>query len=763
MFDHDNNEMYSLEYAELESKQDTIKNVPAEMKKTSAWYLYEMSRNDKGLFDKKPLHPVSCKPASKGYHEDPNFLVTHEGIAEKLLQIAKKWIAGFAVWANHPFVVLDIDNCLKKESEFDMEMCKPMKPPKDWVIPALTEFKRRNCYIEYSASDTGLHVIWQVPDKRELTQGKFEQTVSKPEGEKAEKFELFYSKMGVAITGRPYYQRRQEALPTMPFAEMLNCLNSLGLNALTQRMLNRVEESVDSSSPAAVTPLITDVAVSPAPGLQTFAALTTSLDAPTLEWVNSRVKSAQRKYPSFKALHEGGDLGCTDTSSMDWQYFKILAQVTQGDAHLIKVIASQSKRSEQHEKWQNREDDYVNVTIQKVVAQYQDENRKAVSETTVNNLKAAIDLMAELLNEQYVFNEECDSWMFYQDQVWMMDYRIDKKLRKIIYQHLTETDEFQSFCPNVSPNLIKSIKEMLELKMNCPGLNSTVHWIPFQNGILDLATQTLFAHHPSHYLGWILPVDYDPGYQDNYIEQYLIERTGSIEVVKIIQAFLRCAISGLAGLQLYLEITGGAGSGKSTLTKIIELTLDKSNCVDMNFSRIAANPRFEGMKLFGKRLAIFNDEDKAVSRETTETLKRWIGEDNIVGEIKGKNIFPSFKPTHLTVITANYPIRWNPDDAFARRRISIRMDKIIGQEHQKDDLIDNDIMPHLQGWINQIVAIPLSEAKQILRQWSKIDGLKKIRREELLANPLVRFLDEFTYYFPFLFPYLRLKPPPLGG
>src|SRR5919106_1910745 len=189
------------------------------------------------------------------------------------------------------------------------------------------------------------------------------------------------------------------------------------------------------------------------------------------------------------------------------------------------------------------------------------------------------------------FNETDEHWYFYQNGLW--EAISDQKARNLIDAAIEQETyvpegQFGYNCSYVD-GVRTQLKRPLGLELNA----APRHLLPFQNGVLDLTTQTLRACSIEDGFTWRLPFDYDPQARCGAFKNWLSWTVGDDPgLVSLLRAFIKAVILGRADFQRYLELIGPGGSGKGTLTRVIEALMGAGNVHVTELKHLEGN-RFE--------------------------------------------------------------------------------------------------------------------------------------------------------------------------
>ncbi|MDJ3595793.1 toprim domain-containing protein, partial [Salmonella enterica] len=173
--------------------------------------------------------------------------------------------------------------------------------------------------------------------------------------------------------------------------------------------------------------------------------------------------------------------------------------------------------------------------------------------------------------------------------------------------------------------------------------------IGFRNGVLDTATGTFSPHHKSHWLRTLCDVDFTPPVEGETLETHApdfwrwLDRAagGRPEKRDVILAALFMVLANRYDWQLFLEVTGPGGSGKSILAEIATMLAGEDNATSATIETLES-PR-ERAALIGFSLIRLPDQEK------------WSGDGAGLKAITGGDavsVDPKYKDAYSTHIPA---------------------------------------------------------------------------------------------------------------
>ena len=300
--------------------------------------------------------------------------------------------------------------------------------------------------------------------------------------------------------------------------------------------------------------------------------------------------------------------------------------------------------------------------------------------------------MSELIGYQYdgeyAYDSDTEQWFHYAEHangVW-------HPLKTDTF-HYQMTRAIHGVAGNCSAYRAREVASLLRARWAQPLNKAKRKLVPMKNGVLDLNTMELLDHDPTNYFTWQLPYAYDPDADCPKFKEWLyagVEERDTLYDVAI--AFLSACIRGMANLEVYLEVVGGGGSGKSTYMRIAQALVGYNNSHSTNFKRLAEN-RFETSMIYGKRLLVLPDTKSYAS--DMEIFKNITGADPIPYERKYIQQGQGFKFFGMCLITANEPVRSSDiTSGITRRRVVLPFDKRAAKNPEAILEVDEDGDPY---------------------------------------------------------------------
>lgn len=272
----------------------------------------------------------------------------------------------------------------------------------------------------------------------------------------------------------------------------------------------------------------------------------------------------------------------------------------------------------------------------------------------------------------------------------------------------------------------------IELTVKTLKIQSTIVGSPkrgllaFKNGVLDRKTLEFSEHSKENWLLSHIPHDYIDEKQptpnfDNWLDWV---SDGKQDKRNAILAAFYMILTNRYNWQMYLEVTGHGGSGKSVFAKLAKMLVGEQNISAASLEDFEDPKEMDG---FEDKLLLICSEQQAYGGKGSG-LKRVTGGDDVRIDKKYISRFTTVIPAVILVVN-NEPTKFTDrSGAIERRRVIFSFDKIIPEKDR-----DPDFMDKIEGEISAIIykiihsfKYPL-EAKQLLEQQQKSDEALKIK------------------------------------
>ncbi|GHL86581.1 primase-helicase zinc-binding domain-containing protein [Klebsiella pneumoniae] len=265
--------------------------------------------------------------------------------------------------------------------------------------------------------------------------------------------------------------------------------------------------------------------------------------------------------------------------------------------------------------------------------------------------------------------------------------------------------------------------------------------IGFRNGVLDTATGTFSPHHKSHWLRTLCDVDFTSPVEGETLETHAphfwrwLDRAagGKPEKRDVILAALFMVLANRYDWQLFLEVTGPGGSGKSILAEIATMLAGEDNATSATIETLES-PR-ERAALIGFSLIRLPDQEKWSGDGAG--LKAITGGDAVSVDPKYKDAYSTHIPAVILAVNNN-PMRFTDrSGGVSRRRVIIHFPEQIAPE-ERDPQLRDKIARELAVIVRQLMqkfSDPMT-ARALLQSQQNSDEALSIKRD---ADPTFDF------------------------
>jgi putative DNA primase/helicase len=315
---------------------------------------------------------------------------------------------------------------------------------------------------------------------------------------------------------------------------------------------------------------------------------------------------------------------------------------------------------------------------------------------------------AEIANEnsgRLIWNDEHKIWKFYnhkQPGIWssVNDHGVE-----ILIQSSLAAKGIKGWGSN---SYIVNIRKFISRHL------VTLEWkeregiLPFEDGVVNIATGIFEEHSPENHLTWCLPRKYNEPLINDWgnIRNWLNEAWSNPADVMTILCFFAAVIRGRHDLQKFLYLVGTGGSGKGTLTRLLQAVLGDRNTWAGKIENLA--DKNDCARLVGKRLAVFADQDKVTSG--LQFFKNLTGGDYLPAKQLYKDTF-DFLFVGLAVLTANAPALLGAGSWMKRRGIVVNCSYQPLVERNLDVLFQ----PELAAFTRYLLSISNEQIDKVLK------------------------------------------------
>ncbi|HDR2790212.1 TPA: toprim domain-containing protein [Enterobacter asburiae] len=265
--------------------------------------------------------------------------------------------------------------------------------------------------------------------------------------------------------------------------------------------------------------------------------------------------------------------------------------------------------------------------------------------------------------------------------------------------------------------------------------------IGFRNGVLDTKSGVFSPHSKTHWLRTLCDVDFTPPVEGEALETHApnfwrwLDRAAGSRADKrdVILAALFMVLANRYDWQLFLEVTGPGGSGKSILAEIATMLAGEDNATSATIETLES-PR-ERAALIGFSLIRLPDQEKWSGDGAG--LKAITGGDAVSVDPKYRDAYSTHIPAVILAVNNN-PMRFTDrSGGVSRRRVIMHFPEQIAPEERDPNLKDK-IARELAVIVRQLMqkfSDPMT-ARTLLQSQQNSDEALSIKRD---ADPTFDF------------------------
>ncbi|EFC2157174.1 DNA primase, partial [Escherichia coli] len=266
--------------------------------------------------------------------------------------------------------------------------------------------------------------------------------------------------------------------------------------------------------------------------------------------------------------------------------------------------------------------------------------------------------------------------------------------------------------------------------------------IGFRNGVLDTQNGTFHPHSPSHWMRTLCDVDFTQPVDGETLETHApafwrwLDRAagGRAEKRDVILAALFMVLANRYDWQLFLEVTGPGGSGKSIMAEIATLLAGEDNATSATIETLES-PR-ERAALTGFSLIRLPDQEKWSGDGAG--LKAITGGDAVSVDPKYRDAYSTHIPAVILAVNNN-PMRFTDrSGGVSRRRVIIHFPEQIAPQ-ERDPQLKDKITRELAVIVRHLMqkfSDPML-ARSLLQSQQNSDEALNIKRD---ADPTFDFI-----------------------
>lgn len=349
-----------------------------------------------------------------------------------------------------------------------------------------------------------------------------------------------------------------------------------------------------------------------------------------------------------------------------------------------------------------------------------------------NLLQMADNEKALLLAKRYegiAIQDESQAVYLYRSGVWVKAAPLELSREMVAIYNENQT--------NFSKRAISNVIEALKIVI--PVMGEPRHsLIPFANGVYDMETEQFLPHCPHNWLINHNGVVYTPEVQGENLRDHApnfqkwLSDTAGRDALKMqrILAALFMVLANRYDWQLFLEITGEGGSGKSVFTQIATLLVGQHNTASGN---MAALDSARGRAQFvNKSMITLPDQPKYTGEGTG--IKAITGGDAVEIDPKHEHQYTAILRA-VVIATNNTPMIFTERaGGVARRRVIFQFNNRV-KEEDKDPELSEKISTEIPVIVRQLLvnfADPEKARRLLLAQRDSEEALEVKQKNDPL-------------------------------
>jgi putative DNA primase/helicase len=312
----------------------------------------------------------------------------------------------------------------------------------------------------------------------------------------------------------------------------------------------------------------------------------------------------------------------------------------------------------------------------------------------------------------------------------------DEYVFGIVQEYLEESIEA------FSPAYVKNVIEFARKDFLHEGWTeaSSLLYLPFTNGVLEMATNRLLPHSPDYGFTWQLPREYSikTGNWDKISDFLKTFCCGNKHLGEIAIAFCNAVLKGRSDLQKFPYLFGSGANGKGVLMRLLAMLVGDENTHTTTMTELNGN-RFESANLKNKRLVLMTDEDKGNSG--FGIFKAATGQDPIRFERKGRDA-SNFYFKGTMIVAANSPtFTGESTPALKRRKVDFPCLARIPESDRRD--LTPDFEADLPAFTTYLLSLSDDWVTSTIRGAGTVEAVKNLAWEMAIREcSITAFYDE---------------------
>ncbi|MDK9356719.1 DNA primase family protein [Lelliottia wanjuensis] len=335
------------------------------------------------------------------------------------------------------------------------------------------------------------------------------------------------------------------------------------------------------------------------------------------------------------------------------------------------------------------------------------------------------DVLAAHYDNDLAIDSDSDTVHHYNGAVWepVQDKALQREMAHIFIQ--SEIAYSQA-----------SVKNAVDtMKLSLPQMGETGrHLIGFRNGVFDTRAGAFREHDKNDWLLIASEVDFSQAKKGETLDKHApnfwrwLQHSTAKNPKKAerLLAALFMVLANRYDWQLFLEVTGPGGSGKSVMAEICTMLAGKGNTVSASMAALE-NPR-ERALIVGYSLIILPDMTRYAGDGAG--IKAITGGDRVSIDPKHKAPYSIRIPAVVLAVNNNAMTFSDRSGGISRRRVIFNFSEVVN-EHERDPMLVEKIEAELPVIIRHLLTrfTAQNDARELLAEQRKSEEALAIKRE----------------------------------
>ncbi|WP_336285481.1 DNA primase family protein [Citrobacter arsenatis] len=335
------------------------------------------------------------------------------------------------------------------------------------------------------------------------------------------------------------------------------------------------------------------------------------------------------------------------------------------------------------------------------------------------------DVLAAHYDNDLAIDSDSDTVHHYNGAVWQP--LQDKELQRVMARIFIDSEI--AYSPASVKNAVDAMKLSLP-QMEAPAR----HLIGFRNGVFDSRVGAFRPHDKNDWLLIASEVDFCQAAAGETLEAHApnfwrwLQHSTAKNAKKLdrLLAALFMVLANRYDWQLFLEVTGPGGSGKSVMAEICTMLAGKGNTVSASMAALE-NPR-ERALVVGYSLIILPDMTRYAGDGAG--IKAITGGDRVSIDPKHKAPYSIRIPAVVLAVNNNAMTFSDRSGGISRRRVIFNFSEVVSED-QRDPMLVEKIESELPVIIRHLLTrfADQNTARQLLAEQRKSEEALAIKRE----------------------------------